>query len=159
MRLGRFLADGISTVHVLTACIPHFPRQLHLKVLPVRSTECRARKRRGLAGTEETGNAVLPEWASRGKFGQIWSVLSIMSRWRGPDQITNFELITKVVAGLCFIPSPTLLFFSRWCFLPPSVCLSQGSPSFSSVHYTGCFINSVSPDYTLSGSQGTLIGI
>lgn len=44
-----------------------------------------------------------------GKYGQIWSVLSIMSRWNGLDQITNLELITKVVAGLCFIPSPTLL--------------------------------------------------
>lgn len=129
MRLGRFLADGISTVHVLTACIPHFPRQLHLKVLPVRSDECRARERRGLAGIEETGNAVLPVWASRGKFGQIWSVLSIMSRWKGPDQITNFELITKVVAGLCFIPSPTLLSFSLWWFLPPSVFLKGALPS------------------------------
>lgn len=116
-------------------------------------------ERRGLAGLKETGNAVLPVWASRGKFGLIWSVLSIMSRWKGLDQITNLELITKVVAGLCFILSPTLLFFSLWWFLPPSVRLSQGSSSFSSMHYTGCFINSVSPDYTLSVSQGTLIGI
>lgn len=42
MRLERFLADGISTVHVLTACIPPptLPvTALHLTVLPVRSTE------------------------------------------------------------------------------------------------------------------------
>ncbi len=57
----------------------------------------------------QTGSAVLLVWASRGKYGQIWSVLSIMSRWNGPDQITNLELITKVVAGLCFILSPTPL--------------------------------------------------
>lgn len=32
-----------------------------------------------------------------------------MSRWKRLDQITNLELIIKVVAGICFIPSPTLL--------------------------------------------------
>lgn len=32
-----------------------------------------------------------------------------MSRWSRLDQITNLDLITKVVTGLCFIPSPTLL--------------------------------------------------
>ncbi len=66
-------------------------------------------ERRGLARLKQTGSAVVPVWASRGKYGQIWSVLSIMSRWNGLDQITNLELITKVVAGLCFVPSPALL--------------------------------------------------
>lgn len=38
MRLGRFLADGLSTVHVSATaqCVPPFARKLHLKVLPVR---------------------------------------------------------------------------------------------------------------------------
>lgn len=106
MRLGRFLADGISTVHVWTVCIPHYLRQLHLKVLPVRFTTSAELERRGLARSKDTGNAVLPVWASEGKYGQIWSILSIMSRWKGRDQITNLELITKVVAGLCFSPLP-----------------------------------------------------
>lgn len=66
-------------------------------------------ERRGLVGLKRTGSPVLPVWASRGKYGQIWPFLSIMSRWKGLDRITNLELITKVVAGLCFIPSPTLL--------------------------------------------------
>lgn len=113
---------------------------------------------RGMDGLKRTGSAVLSVGGSKGEYGQIWSVLSIMSRWYGPDQITNLELITKVVAGLCCIPSPTLL-CPLWWFLTPSVCLSHGSPSFSPEHGTGCFINSVSPDYTLSVSQRTLIGI
>lgn len=137
---------------------PHPPRYR----APPYGSSCQihwAHGRRGPAGPERRGSAVVPVWANRGKYGQIWSVLSIMSRWNRPDQITNLELITKVVAGLCFIPSPTLLSPPLWRFLPPSVRLSQGSPSFSPEHHTGCFINSVSPDYTLSVSQGTLIGI
>lgn len=85
---------------------PPFPHKLHLKVLPVRSIE---RTAAWVGRIRQTGSAVVPVWSSRGKYGQIWSVLSIMSRWNGLDQITNLELITKVVAGLCFIPSPTLL--------------------------------------------------
>lgn len=104
MRLERFLADGISTVHVLTACIPPHPPPRYRA--PPHGTSCQihwAHGRRGPAGPERRGSAVVPVWANRGKYGQIWSVLSIMSRWNRPDQITNLELITKVVAGLCFL--------------------------------------------------------
>lgn len=81
-----------------------------------------------------------------------------MSRWKGLDQITNLELITKVVAGLCFIPSPTLLSpLSSDSCRHLFVFLRGALPSPE--HCTGCFINSVSPDYTLSVSQGTLIAI
>lgn len=105
MRLERFLADGISTVHVLTVCKPPPPHPISRYFL----SDPLSTRRRGLAGPKQRGSAVVPVWANRGKYGQIWSVLSIMSRWNRPDQITNLELITKVVAGLCFIPSPTLL--------------------------------------------------
>lgn len=144
MRLGRFLADGISTVRVST---------LHLTALPVRTAE----RRVAWAG-KWTGSVVLSVWASRGKYGQIWSVLSIMSRWKWLDQITNLELITSGGWYLLYPLSHSAL-SSLWWFLSPSVCLSQGSSSFSPQHHTGCFINSVLPDYTPSASQCALIGI
>lgn len=50
MRLRRLLADGISTPHVLTACVAHFPHQLHLKVLPDGSAVAWAG---GFSGTQE----------------------------------------------------------------------------------------------------------
>lgn len=95
----------VDAVYPPTTTTPH---ELHLEVLPVRSIE-RMAAWAGRTRGRQAGSAVVPVWASRGKYGQIWSVLSIMSRWNGLDQITNLELITKVVAGLCFIPSPTLL--------------------------------------------------
>lgn len=67
------------------------------------------------------GNPVLSAWASRGKCVQIWSPLSIMSRWKRADQITNLELITKVVAALCLIHSAL-----SCAVIPAAIC-----PSFS----------------------------
>lgn len=68
-------------------------------------------------------------------------------------QITNLELIAKVVAVLRLVPSPTLP-------NPAAICPSLlGAPAPLLQHDTGCFINSDSPDYTMSVSQGTLIDI
>lgn len=104
MRLGRFLADGISTMHCVDIVYAPFSTQT-----PPQSPSCQIHWVQSGVGCKQTGTAVVLVQASRGKYGHIWSVLSIMSRWNGLDQITNLELITKVVAGLCFIPSPTLL--------------------------------------------------
>lgn len=129
---------------------------------PHQGTSCQfCRAKSGVGWQNWRRQEILWCWSepAGGKYGQIWPVLSIMSRWNGLYQITNLELITKVVAGLCFIPSPTLPSLLSGESCRHLSCLSHGSPPLSPEHNAGCFINSVSPDYTLSVSQGTLIDI
>lgn len=111
MRLGRFLADGVSTVYVSTGCIPTF------------KTSSRSGERR--AGS--SGSCQFKP-AAEGKYGQIWPALSIMSRWeRGRS---NYQFRSNHQSGCWFVLSTLLC--PLWWFLLPSVSLSQGSPSFFS---------------------------
>lgn len=123
MRLATFLPDGLSTQRSWRT------RGSSTQTPPSKNflSDPPALYSRTWAEAERTGSAVLPIGASRGKCDPMTGCLLIMSRWKGPDQITNLKLITKVVAGLCFIPSLPL---SLWCLPSPSVRLSRGRTSF-----------------------------
>lgn len=101
MRLEWFLADGFSTLHVSQACTTSLSPKLHLNGLSVRITV------RYIAWAQRTP---MQRKCSSGQCSHLWSVLSIRSRWNRPAQMTNLEVITKVVDGLYSIPSPTLHF-------------------------------------------------
>lgn len=114
MRLRRFLRDGIS----LCACV-HRVYPSPSKPAPQQGAPCQVGRAQASVGWWDAGRqeALCCRSEPRGVNGQIWPVLSIMSRWKGLYQITNLELITKVVAGFCFIPSPTRLtpLWGDWC--------------------------------------------
>lgn len=98
----------MSSVHA--AATEPTPHERHISALPVRP-----------AGSKATWAGSRLEARGR-KRAHIWSASSIMSRRHRPDQITNLELITKVVAAPRLIPSPTRSSLSL--AIPDTICLS-----------------------------------